>query len=682
MYILQSITTLVLIDHLANAQTGRDHIGIAMNTSSGSYYNDEDRVRAALSFISPSDREVWVQMAYAIKHGLGEAGFDIWDAWSQGAKSYDNRAAKAVWKSVPPAGRVSLGTLFWRAEQHGFDPSEYLAQPISQEEDARRRAERERRESEARAQAEVKRERAALAASKVWNAAVPVAVEHPYLSRKGVQPVPSLREIDADALKQLAGYAPNSDGMPLQGSILVAPVKVDGKVSSIEFIDADGRKSALAGGAKSGGYWASGPLTALDGQPTTIAIGEGLATMLSVHAATGVPVVAGLSCHNLPKVAKLLREQYPQADLVVLADRGNGQEHAERAAREAGARFAVPAFASHEHIDGNEPTDFNDLARLRGLDAVTQAVASASVIPPDAKEAPPSDPVRIQDHSGKTLYEHTERVQIGVAVETAVRLGVSLAGAVLPGANLDDRDLAGANMANADLRAASMRNADVEGAIFRGADLSGSNLTGTNVRQAEMDGANLAGATGVSLTTKETGGPELVLRGVKKLDNGAFDTTVLLFKGKGNYLQGFVKIGDEKHQVVAHINERKPDPETGELRPNFLTLVEAHGNGDDTKWKELGFGNAVNQRRDGKPVYFDEVLFKVGGELIKARTAKHVGGEMHQQLGFQQPRQVRPTDELKDAPRPGTSRPKAAAPAANEAAAGARKPRRSQHAAA
>jgi hypothetical protein len=177
-------------------------------------------------------------------------------------------------------------------------------------------------------------------------------------------------------------------------------------------------------------------------------------------------------------------------------------------------------------------------------------------------------------------------------------------------------------------------------------------------------------------------GPKLILRGVKKLDNGTFDTTVMLFKGKGNYLQGFVKIGDEKHQVIAHINERKPDPDTGEIKPNFLTLSEAHGNGDDTKWKQLGFGNAVNQRSDGKPVYFDEVLLKVGDDLVKARTTKHVDSDMHQKLGFQEPRQSRPKEEQKAPAEPAKPAPKAAAPAANEVAAGAKKPRRSQRAAA
>ena len=174
--------------------------------------------------------------------------------------------------------------------------------------------------------------------------------------------------------------------------------------------------------------------------------------------------------------------------------------------------------------------------------------------------------------------------------------------------------------------------------------------------------------------------PKLILRGVRKLDNGEFDTTVLLFKGKGDYLQGFIKVGDEKRQVIAHINERKVNQETGEIKPNFLKLSEPHGNGNgnDTSWKEIGFGNAVNRRSDGKPVYFDEVLFSVGSEVVKGRITKNVDAELHRKLGFQEPRQTRSKDDVKRDAAPGDASPKPTALAAKpkEDAASAPKARR------
>lgn len=176
--------------------------------------------------------------------------------------------------------------------------------------------------------------------------------------------------------------------------------------------------------------------------------------------------------------------------------------------------------------------------------------------------------------------------------------------------------------------------------------------------------------------------PKLILRGVRKLDNDEFDTTVLLFKGKGDYLQGFIKVGDEKRQVLAHMNERHPDGETGEIKPNFLKLVEAHGSGDDTQWKEVGYGNAVNRRSDDKAVFFDEVLFSVGADVVKARITKNVDDELHRKLGFQQPRQARPSNGAKSDADKGEASPKPSAPAARvkEDAAGAQKARRSPRA--
>lgn len=91
-----------------------------------------------------------------------------------------------------------------------------------------------------------------------------------------------------------------------------------------------------------------------------------------------MPVVA-MSCHNLSKVAKDLREQYPAADLVVLADLGSSEVHAERAAREVGARLATPTFADEARIDGARPTDFNDLAQLSGRDVVAATIARATL---------------------------------------------------------------------------------------------------------------------------------------------------------------------------------------------------------------------------------------------------------------------------------------------------------------
>ena len=75
----------------------------------------------ALHFVACDDREQWVQVGMAIKSELNDAGFDIWDQWSQGDESYNEKDARDVWKSFNGSG-VSIRTLFRKAID-GFFPA-------------------------------------------------------------------------------------------------------------------------------------------------------------------------------------------------------------------------------------------------------------------------------------------------------------------------------------------------------------------------------------------------------------------------------------------------------------------------------------------------------------------------------------------------------------------------------
>jgi phage/plasmid primase-like uncharacterized protein len=230
--------------------------------------------------------------------------------------------------------------------------------------------------------------RAARKARAIWNVASPASPDTPYLFRKGVAPVRSLGEIGAGRVAELLGYSPKSRGEPLTGRLLVVPIKVGGKLSTLELIDGKGRKSAIAGGAKRGGFWSAQRLPEGDGAGITILIAEGVATALSARAATGHAAVAALSCGNLEAVAKWLRHRHPAARLVVLADlvkaTGQPDPHAIEAARSCGAFLAFPDFGDDRPSDA---TDFNDLARHRGAEVVAGAVAIARA--PEVSEAQP-----------------------------------------------------------------------------------------------------------------------------------------------------------------------------------------------------------------------------------------------------------------------------------------------------
>lgn len=219
--------------------------------------------------------------------------------------------------------------------------------------------------------------RKANAASKtmaIWKASKPASASHPYLLRKKVSPTSTIREIDANTASTILGYSPKSNCELLVGRLLVAPVKVADAVSTCELIDNDGRKSALYGGEKSGGYWAAQPLPKNDGQGITLLIGEGVATVLSASQATGYLAIAALTCGNLEKVAVVMRKRYPSAKIVVLADIGNGQSKAKDAAQSAGCHLAIPNWEDRP----DNATDFNDMAALVGLHAVRAAIENAT----------------------------------------------------------------------------------------------------------------------------------------------------------------------------------------------------------------------------------------------------------------------------------------------------------------
>jgi putative DNA primase/helicase len=269
----------------------------------------------------------------------------------------------------------------WRAD---------IGRKLTPAEDAENRAKIETQRKEREAEEAKRHKEAAKKAAELWKAATPARPDHPYLTRKRVAPVPTLRELDAEHAARILCYPPKAKDAALMGRLLVAPVKIGDNLSTVELIDGDGRKAALAGGAKAGGYWATQPLPATT---ETLLVGEGAATVLSASAATGYPGIAALSSSNLVAVAKTMRERYPAAALVILADlvkaTGAPDSHAVEAARSVGGKLAIPGFGT-DRDPGMK--DMNDLAVLCGAEAVQRAIAGAG----DADGWPEPQPLTVK----------------------------------------------------------------------------------------------------------------------------------------------------------------------------------------------------------------------------------------------------------------------------------------------
>ena len=332
----------------------------------------EQEIADALSYIDAGcDRESWVRMAMAVKSELGDAGFPVWDAWSRQSDKYNGKDARDTWRSVKRHGGIGIGSLIGEAQLFGFSMNEAERTPISAEQIAERK---QRREAEAEAEKQQRAEnmaRAAEQANTIWESATELeGDEHPYLIRKMVK-----------AFGLRVGRFRNQDG-----ALLVPIRNIDGQITSLQAIFQNenpqlGRdRDYLPGGQKRGCFHVIGNKPT--GANPVIVICEGYSTGASIHMATGHCVVVAFDAGNVPTVAKLMRQQFGRATIIVAADndqwheegkQNDGVHFARQASITSGGLLVVPKFAKLS----DEPTDFNDLHALEGLNAVRSQINAA-----------------------------------------------------------------------------------------------------------------------------------------------------------------------------------------------------------------------------------------------------------------------------------------------------------------
>lgn len=142
----------------------------------------------------------------------------------------------------------------------------------------------------------------------------------------------------------------------LRGMLLVPVRNAGGELVGLQTIAkdmyGDTVKRFLTGTPVAGNYC---PIGRADNTTHTMAIGEGWATMASVHAATGWPCVVAFSANNLEPVAYAMRAKFPAVKIVICADDdaeteiktgvNPGLEAAKKAALAVGGFVAVPQFS-------------------------------------------------------------------------------------------------------------------------------------------------------------------------------------------------------------------------------------------------------------------------------------------------------------------------------------------------
>lgn len=190
---------------------------------------------------------------------------------------------------------------------------------------------------------EKRQQAAANKARLMWQQARPADPTHPYIKSKGVHPH-NLRQLE---------------------EVLLVPLSVAGRLVNVQRIDKYGSKRFLVGGQVRG---CCSPIGIIQrGQPLYLC--EGWATGATIHEETGAAVACAMNAGNLLPAGELLRQYYPDAELIVAGDddrqtKGNpGRAAANKAAAALSCGVVFPPWSGAEPLS---LSDFNDLQQWRG----------------------------------------------------------------------------------------------------------------------------------------------------------------------------------------------------------------------------------------------------------------------------------------------------------------------------
>ena len=175
--------------------------------------------------------------------------------------------------------------------------------------------------------------------------------DHPYLKRKGIK-------LHAGNLKAK------------EDKLLIPLYNSDGKVTTYQTIDPDGKKMLMPGGKKKGSAFI------IPGDKERIFVTEGYSTGASVHEATGNTVIVAVDAGNLlPVVEKLVDKGYKKIIIAADNDHGKPINVGVDTARKVCELFPSVKYQTPPALPGTQSTDWNDYAQSKGLIAVTELFA-------------------------------------------------------------------------------------------------------------------------------------------------------------------------------------------------------------------------------------------------------------------------------------------------------------------
>ena len=287
---------------------------------------------------------------------------------TKGDKPGERAGFYVAYLDAHPAGYIQNNrtddTLKWKAKGY----------TLSETEKAQLQAQNATKLQEREAALKAKQDAVAHAVRRLLEIAPTAPADHPYLKQKQARPgnfrvVPendTWLPIDINILigknrkESQKLRKSNPDKLVFTaGDLLLPAIDSNGEIRSVQSIQGNGTKRFAAGGEKQGMFQVAGGegLDAIARSPA-IVIGEGYATVDTLSQALGFPTVAAFDSGNLPNVANLLREKFPNKPIIIAGDndlhqemtdgRNPGKQKAQEAVKLVNGTAIFPIFAPGE----------------------------------------------------------------------------------------------------------------------------------------------------------------------------------------------------------------------------------------------------------------------------------------------------------------------------------------------
>lgn len=319
---------------------------------------DTAKALGALHTIPPDvSRDEWVRVGMAAQ----DAGLTLedFDAWSSQGASYNARDARDTWRSFKQGQGVGAGTLYHIAQQHGWHA------------DGSKKPQRAAQERPKNPPKPKQAPAPGQSPQDIWNRCEAATNAHAYIVDKRAVGVPLTR------LRVVPQNDPlRIDRQSMAGALVVPALAADGTLQSLQFIPPPGagKKLNLPGAPIKGAAFTVGDL--VPGAPVYVC--EGIGAAWACWQATGHAAVVAFGSGSVGKVAERLRQQHPDARVVLVPDVGKEGEAAEIAQ-------AIGAAVAYMPQGETQNFDANDLAQRDGDEALA-ALLEAATEPP--KPAP------------------------------------------------------------------------------------------------------------------------------------------------------------------------------------------------------------------------------------------------------------------------------------------------------